>query len=192
MAGLTDSQVFQVRELRKRGVWSGRIAELLDVDERYVLVALHGEPDADRLVDDLEHDEPDTDDEPTTDETQAPPRPERAPADPNAWPPPVDERTEWDEVLISRGYAKGVDRVRVRWVRLWGQRVRINDAGRVWCHYCLRSQTVAALGHPYNGCPVGLPVRGGIASVSEDEMVREAERWRPESSLDAYFRSQLS
>ncbi len=154
---MTPELAFQAREMSADGLWSGRIAELLKVDETFVLQALSGKT---------------FDDVPTFDAVPAPAVPSSS-VDPNAWPPPVDTATEWDTVRISRGYGLGVDEISVRWVRLWGQPVRINDDHEVWCHFCLTFKTTKDLSHPYNGCPVGLPFRGGIVSYGPDDVMPE-------------------
>ncbi|PZS15529.1 MAG: hypothetical protein DLM57_12490 [Pseudonocardiales bacterium] len=166
MDGMSSEQAFRARELSASGIWSGRIAELLDVDETLVLRALAGDTFTDVAA-------------PLVVEA-APSEPEAPePVDPNAWPPPVDDSTEWATVRISRGYGLGVDEVSVRWVMLWGQRVRINAAAEVWCHFCLTFKTTKALSHPHNGCPVGLPFRGGIVAYDPDDVMPEEPRYPP-------------
>jgi hypothetical protein len=149
---MTGELAFRARELSASGIWSGRIAELLEVDERVVLRVLRGED-----VDDVPA--------PGTAEVvveEPEPEPEAAPADPDAWPPLVDESTVWTTVrpVVPRTNVQGGE-VQVRRVLLWGKSVWINAAGEVWCTDCVAFRTPAQLSHPFNSCPVGLPARGG-------------------------------
>lgn len=160
---MTAEQAFQARELSASGIWSGRIAELLDVDERDVLRALKGR---------------EFDDEPAENAAALlvglP-----APADPPSWPPPVDESTVWSTVrpMRPRTHVRGGE-VRVRRVQLWGKRVWINDRDEVFCDHChLGFRTIAQLGAPDNGCPVGLPARPGPYPIRAD--VDDEPRYLP-------------
>lgn len=111
-----------------------------------------------------------------------------APLEVPAWPPAVDERTEWGEVRISRGYGQPAGVVRVRWVLLWGKRVQINAASEVWCPSCLSFRTTEQLGHPHNSCPVGLPARSGVIVRVEDTTVDDGPRL--DSAWDLIMRGQ--
>jgi hypothetical protein len=150
MGGMTAELAFRARELSASGVWSGRIAELLEVDELLVLRVLRGD---------------DVDDVPApvmAEVVVEEPEPEAAPADPDAWPPPVDESTVWTTVrpVLPRTNVQGGE-AQVRRVLLWGKSVLINAAAEVWCPDCVAFRTPAQLSHPFNRCPVGLPARGG-------------------------------
>lgn len=151
---MTAELAFKARELSASGVWSGRIAQLLGVEERLVLRALGG----------VDFDEPASVGEPVDEPARVD---ASRPVDPNAWPPPVDESTHWSTVRVRTSWPHSVE-VRVRQVRLWGKRVLINDENEVWCPSCQRFRTTAQLGHPFNGCPVGLPTRAGPVEVSFD------------------------
>jgi hypothetical protein len=170
---MTAELAFRAREMSAAGLWSGRIADLLGVEPGAVQAALNGrsfevEPSA----------APGS--APVPVEPAAVEVPVESPLKASRdWPPPIDSATEWDEVRISRGYGVAPDVVRVRWVRLWGQRVRINAAGQVWCHCCLRFRTTEQLSHPFNGCPVGLPARSGTIVHLPDTTVDDGPRYLP-------------
>lgn len=78
MDRMTPEMGFRARELSAGGIWSGRIAEMLGVDEREVRRAVSGET----------FEEPQRESEPTR-----APTPVAAPrvVDPNEWPAPEDE-----------------------------------------------------------------------------------------------------
>lgn len=82
-------------------------------------------------------------------------------ADAVSWPAPADESTVWESVWTSDRGSRGIE-VRVRWVMLWGKRVRVNADDLVYCHACRQFKTTVDLSQPFNGCPVGLPRREGI------------------------------
>jgi hypothetical protein len=143
MAGLTDTEAFTARELHERGVWSGRIAELLDIEEADVRRALAGH-----------RPEPQQAPEPVQPKLKAPKRAAQS------WPPLPDASTVWEEMRVYTTYPDS-EVIRVRPVRLWGREVRINMADEVWCPNCRKFKDVAYLGGPYNSCPVGI-MRTGI------------------------------
>jgi hypothetical protein len=153
MAGMTAELAFTARELHREGIWSGRIADLLDVDELLVRRALNGEDFED------EPPAPVEDDDPT-----APP-----PVDPNAWPPPIDGSTVWSTVRPVRPRTNVCgEGVRVREVLLWGKPVLINDRDEVfcdWCHHAFR--TADQLRSPNNRCPVGLRRPPGVIYIPD-------------------------
>lgn len=169
MDDMTSEMAFRTRELSESGLWSGRIAELLDVDERLVRRAIAGE---------IFEDEPPP--RPGADMPARPARPK--PVDRDAWPPPVDESTEWASVSLSRGYAQKPTSVHVRSVQLWGKRVQIRANGDVWCTWCGGTfHTVAKLGAPGNGCPTGL-IRKGVRPICfdpDDPSYEPEPRYRP-------------
>lgn len=170
---MTPEQAFRARELSASGVWSGRIAEILGVDEMLVRRAIAGH--------DFREESPAPKPRPP-----APPVPDPKPesVDPNAWPPQVGASTEWETVRVGSGPDRG-QTVRVRWVMLWGQRVRINAQDEVWCHFCLRFKTTQQLSHPFNGCPVGLPHRGGLVTV-DDTTEDDESRYLPGDGRDSW------
>lgn len=146
MDGLTPEQAFQARELSASGVWSGRIAELLGVDDRLLRLALDG-----RTGDELAQDEVQVP-EPASEPARVVPEQR---ADPNGWPPPADERTVWSTLRMPKNSPLGDD-VQVRTVRLWGRDVQVDERGLVWCPACHRFRSVEALGTRGNSCPVGV------------------------------------
>ena len=72
------------------------------------------------------------------------------------WPPPPDATTTWVRV-----WPRGGEPTLVRPVRLWGQRVHIDEADRVLCPGCLTFVDVAELTAPDNSHPVGIVRREG-------------------------------
>ncbi|WP_375491997.1 hypothetical protein [uncultured Jatrophihabitans sp.] len=168
---MTAELAFRVRALNAGGLQSDRIAELLSVGLSEVRSVLNGwEPDD---VDELE---------PALVEGQemsgpAVPVPAEPVDEAPSWPPAPDASTRWHEVVTHHEYGYAPTRERVRWVRLWGKDVEVNAAAEVWCPHCQRFRSTAQLGHPRNGCPVGLPPRGGLITVDEDEMAEQDAVW---------------
>jgi hypothetical protein len=89
-----------------------------------------------------------------------------APPDPvleveaDVWPPPAGPNAKWTTKRWRRGY-DDVVWVRLRWVRLWSEMVRVDVEGRVWCDGCGHTVDVAELARPGNSHRVGL-FRGGL------------------------------
>jgi hypothetical protein len=154
MDGLTVSQVFEIRELHRAGIWSGRISELLDVDEMLVRRALDAEAG------------PGDGDEMATEPVVEAPREEPVPRPnpPAAWAPPANSSTRWQERRLITG-----ETVRLREVPLWGRLVLIDADWLVFCPCCWSMRTTDELGHPDNHCPVGIIWTGGPLPFDVDK-----------------------
>lgn len=174
MERLTPGLAFTARELHESGIWTGRISELLDLEERDVRSAID-ERDLEPLPSPAAMSPPSP--EPVA-EMSPEPVAELLKA-PSVWPPLAGSDAEWSTRLVM---VRGVERreIRARPVLLWGKRVEINEGGEVWCPSCLQFRTTAQLGHPWNSCPVGLPRRDLVLEV-EDAPVGDGPRYRPVS-----------
>jgi hypothetical protein len=71
-----------------------------------------------------------------------------------AWPPSVDDTTQWRTIQVGRGYDREI--VKVRPVQLWGAEVFINEEDMVLCDGCLEFLTVDRLTVPGTGHRVAI------------------------------------
>lgn len=75
------------------------------------------------------------------------------------WPPAPSPNDTYETVSVAGG-----GKVRGRVLRLWGQRVIVDQAGAVHCPYCYEFVPLDELVDPGNAHPVGLrPVGEGVA-----------------------------
>lgn len=91
------------------------------------------------------------------------------------WPPPPSPDDLFEDVVITVDH-RGVI-VRGRVVRLWGERVVIDQAGGVFCDGCRRFVPAEDLSGPFNGHRVGLRPKPGAIVASEEPERRRGSAW---------------